>query len=210
MPSLNYNPSVSLVTSDIPHRKAFRLLLAVSATAILLVAAAVATAAATAAAVSWRNLEAVARDQPQATNKEALVDIKTPEVLLAKTAMQSNSDHARYAGDESSSGSMMDVSDEGTRRLRAAKPRSESVPVPFFGRNDGASMREMASHLDHLLEKYKEDLVKVVQVKVLLCSLHSLFFHYLACLDRSFFLSDLVFFLTRPPRCYLYYRLQQL
>lgn len=37
-------------------------------------------------------------------------------------------------------------------------------PIPFFGRNDAASMREMASHLDHLLEEYGKDLVRVVQV----------------------------------------------
>lgn len=40
-----------------------------------------------------------------------------------------------------------------------------SGPVPFFGRNDAASMREMASRLDHLLEEYKQDLVRVVQVR---------------------------------------------
>lgn len=39
-------------------------------------------------------------------------------------------------------------------------------PVPFFGQNDATSMREMASHLDHLLEEYGKDLVRVVQVCV--------------------------------------------
>lgn len=47
---------------------------------------------------------------------------------------------------------------------RVAGATGASGPIPFFGRNDPASMRKMASHLNHLLEEYKEDLVRVVQV----------------------------------------------
>lgn len=36
--------------------------------------------------------------------------------------------------------------------------------IPFFGSQDAASTRQMASHLDHRIEEYKQDLVKVVQV----------------------------------------------
>lgn len=57
-------------------------------------------------------------------------------------------------------------------RKRENSGRAEILPempaamhVPFFGRNDRESALEMASHLDHLLEEYRQDLVRVVEVK---------------------------------------------
>lgn len=36
--------------------------------------------------------------------------------------------------------------------------------IPFFGSQDADSTRQIASHLDHRIEEYKQDLVNVVQV----------------------------------------------
>lgn len=48
---------------------------------------------------------------------------------------------------------------------RANPGKDHVAPVPFFGRQDALSAKRMASHLEHRVEEYRQNLVGVMQVR---------------------------------------------
>lgn len=79
--------------------------------------------------------------------------------------------HTESAGSTSSTTGSSSSCGSGTQDVEGVGPevikvQQQQRPVPFFaqGKDTADSRREMASHLDYLLEEYRKDLVKVVQV----------------------------------------------
>lgn len=59
--------------------------------------------------------------------------------------------------------------EESVRRTAVANGNDREAPaarIPFFGNGNTESMRGVASHLDHRVDEYRQELVKVMQVRV--------------------------------------------
>lgn len=59
---------------------------------------------------------------------------------------------------------------ESVRRTAVANGNdreTQAARIPFFGNGNAESMRGVASHLDHRVDEYRQELVKVMQVRVL-------------------------------------------
>lgn len=103
------------------------------------------------------------------------------------------SDESAYVSETSGTDDNLNV----CRRPAARSENRAAVtpaagPIPFFGRNDEASRREMVSHLDHLLEGYKQDLVRVVQVSFFMLGTSVSSLRCLVCLSVLFFVRTIL------------------
>lgn len=95
-----------------------------------------------------------------------------------RESMVGDSDDTDYLGETQQGMGKEDISntveaasdtktpDDSSAEIRSGNHRNgeTATRIPFFGNPDEHSTREVASHLNHRLEEYQEDLVRVVQV----------------------------------------------
>lgn len=62
---------------------------------------------------------------------------------------------------------LVESEEESVRRMAVANgnDRQAQARIPFFGNGNAESMRGVASHLDHRVDEYRQELVKVMQVR---------------------------------------------